>query len=265
MNVIDRNNIVIKGSGTTPMVLAHGFGCDQHMWRFIVPAFESSHKIVLFDHVGAGKSDLSAYSFEKYDDLAGYAQDIVEIAEALELTDIVFVGHSVSSVIGMIAANLAPELFSRLILVAPSPSYINDGDYIGGFTSSQIDELLDALDNNHLGWSLTMAPIIMGNPDRKELSEELANSFCRTDPTIAKHFARTTFLTDGRDILKTVKVPSLILQCANDVIAPIEVGQYMKAMIPNSELVILDATGHCPNLSAPDETIEAIKSFLNNG
>ena len=245
------------------MMFAHGFGCDQNMWRYVTPAFEDTHRIVLFDHVGAGASDLKAYSREKYDSLEGYADDIIEIARELELTDIIFVGHSVSAVMGIMAAGKAPELFKSLILVGPSPSYINEGDYIGGFTRSQIDELLVSLDQNHLGWSMAMAPVIMGNPERKELGEELANSFCRTDPEIAKHFARTTFLTDKRSILPDSTIPSLILQCSHDVIAPVEVGEYMHRNMPNSRLIVMKATGHCPNLSAPDETIAVMRDYLN--
>ena len=263
MNVIQRNNVVIRGNGERVMMFAHGFGCDQNMWRYVVPAFEGTYKIVLFDHVGAGLSDLASYSHEKYGKLEGYANDIIEILRYLELREVVFVGHSVSAVMGIIASAKAPELFKQLILVGPSPSYINDGDYVGGFTKVQIDELLESLDNNHLGWSMAMAPVIMGNPDRKELGEELANSFCRTDPDIAKHFARTTFLTDKRDVIRDVKTPSLILQCSNDVIAPREVGEYMHKNMPNSKIVFMEATGHCPNLSAPEETIAAIKDYLN--
>jgi sigma-B regulation protein RsbQ len=264
MNVIQRNNVVISGSGESVMLFAHGFGCDQNMWRHITPAFQSLYKIVLFDHVGAGRSDLTAYSPEKYATLNGYADDIIEIIRELDLKEIVFVGHSVSAVMGIIAAAKAPELFKRLILVAPSPSYINDGDYVGGFTKTQIEELLESLDNNHLGWSMAMAPVIMGNPDRKELAEELVNSFCRTDPDIAKHFARTTFLTDERATLTKSNIPALILQCADDIIAPREVGEYMHRQMQHSQIVFMKATGHCPNLSAPEETVAAIKEYLNN-
>ncbi|GGE41900.1 sigma-B regulation protein RsbQ [Pedobacter psychrotolerans] len=264
MSIIKRNNVTIRGTGDQVMMFAHGFGCDQHMWRYIVPAFEDDYKVVMFDHVGAGNSDLSAYNYEKYDHLDGYAADIVEIATALQLQDIIFVGHSVSAIIGLMAAEIAPKIFKSLILVAPSPCYINDEGYTGGFKKDEIDELLESLNSNHLGWSMAMGPVIMGNSDRKELAEELSNSFCKTDPEIAKHFARTTFLTDKRHILPHVKLPSLILQCSNDVIAPIEVGEYMHQNMPNSTLVIMNATGHCPNLSAPDETTAAIKAFLLN-
>ncbi|MDQ8140419.1 alpha/beta hydrolase [Chryseobacterium sp. CFS15] len=264
MSAIKRNNVVINGNGENVIMFAHGFGCDQNMWRYVYPAFQNNYTTVLFDHVGAGNSDLSAYSFQKYDELEGYAEDIIEIAKELNIKDAVFVGHSVSAIMGLIAANKAPDIFKSLILIGPSPSYINQGDYIGGFSSSEIDELLESMNNNHLGWSMAMAPVIMGNPEREELGKELANSFCKTDPEIAKHFAKTTFLTDKRDILQHTKVPVLILQCSNDIIAPLEVGHYMHKQIENSKLVVMKATGHCPNLSAPEETIAAIRSFLND-
>lgn len=264
LSAIKRNNVVVSGNGENVMMFAHGFGCDQNMWRYVYPAFQDNYKIVLFDHVGAGNSDLSAYSFKKYDKLEGYAEDIVEIARELNLKNAIFVGHSVSAVMGIIAADMAPDIFKSLILISPSPSYINQEDYVGGFTKSEIDELLESLNNNHLGWSMAMAPVIMGNPEREELGNELANSFCKTDPEIAKHFAKTTFLTDKRDILQHTKIPVLILQCSSDVIAPIEVGHFMHNQITDSQLVVMKATGHCPNLSAPEETISAISNFLND-
>lgn len=262
MNAVQQNNVIIKGQGTEVMLFAHGFGCDQNMWRFVTPAFENDYKVVLFDHVGAGNSDLSAYSSEKYSQLDGYAADIVNICEELGLENVIFVGHSVSSIIGMIASLKSPNIFKSLIMVSPSPSYINDGDYVGGFTREQITELMDSLDNNHLGWSMTMAPVIMANPERGELAEELSNSFCRTNPDIAKEFARTTFFSDKRDLLPKVCIPALILQCSDDVIAPEEVGIYMHKHIKDSQFVLMEATGHCPNLSAPEETIAAMKAFL---
>ncbi|YCM43144.1 alpha/beta hydrolase [Verrucomicrobiaceae bacterium 227] len=263
MTIARRNNVVVKGNdGQAAMLFAHGFGCDQNMWRLVTPAFEDKYQVVLFDHVGAGNSDLSAYSTEKYGELEGYAADIVEIGEELGLKDAVFVGHSVSAMIGVIAAGMAPGMFRSLILVGPSPCYIDDEGYRGGFSRAEIDELLESLDSNHFGWSMSMAPVIMGNPDRQELGGELAESFCRTDPEIAKHFARTTFLSDYRGILGTTDLPALILQCSDDVIAPLEVGDYVHSKMKNSTLVVMKATGHCPNLSAPDETIAAIKSFL---
>ncbi|MCJ8155088.1 alpha/beta hydrolase [Chryseobacterium sp. SSA4.19] len=263
MSILKRNNVVVGGTGDTVMMFAHGFGCDQNMWRYIYPDFQDRYTTVLFDHVGSGNSDLSAYSFQKYDRLEGYAEDIVEIATELKIKNGIFVGHSVSSIMGIMAAGMAPDIFKTLILVSPSPSYINQNDYIGGFSKPEIDELLESMNNNHLGWSMSIAPVIMGNPERKELQDELANSFCKTDPEIAKHFARTTFLTDKRGILPYTNVPVLILQCSSDVIAPVEVGQYMHNHMPDSKLVIMNATGHCPNLSAPEETILAMNNYLH--
>lgn len=264
MNILERNNVVVKGSGKarTTLLFAHGFGCDQNMWRYVAPAFEDRFRIVLFDHVGAGGSDLAAFDASKYATLDGYAKDVLDIISALELDDVVFVGHSVSAMIGILAANRKPDVFRSLVLVGPSPSYIDEDGYTGGFTRMQIEELLESLDSNHMGWSMTIAPVIMGNPDREELAEELSASFCRTNPEIAKAFARTTFLSDSRDTLPLVTIPTLILQCSDDVIAPEEVGRYVHASIPGSTLVIMDATGHCPNLSAPAETIAAIEAFL---
>ena len=257
-----RNNVNIFGSGTQPMMFAHGFGCDQSMWRFITPAFEQDYKIVLFDHVGFGRSDLEAFSESKYQSLQAYADDILEICEELNLNQVIFVGHSVSSIIGVLAAIKAPGRFQKLVLVGPSPRYINDENYVGGFTEQDIEGLLDFLDSNYLGWSSTMAPIIIANPERPELAEELTNSFCRTDPEIAKNFARLTFLSDNRLDLQKVNIPSLVLQCSEDVIAPTSVGEYVHQQLKNSQMILMKATGHCPNLSHPEETIEAIKHFL---
>ncbi len=244
------------------MLFAHGFGCDQQMWRLVTPAFEDDHRVVLFDHVGAGGSDQSAYDRRRYDSLDGYAEDVLEICRELDLKRVIFVGHSVSAMIGVLAATREPDRFEKLILVGPSPRYLDDGDYGGGFSRADIEELLDSLESNYLGWSSVMAPVIMGNPDRPELGEELTNSFCRSDPEIAAHFARVTFLSDNRADLANVKVPTLVLQCSEDAIAPRAVGEYVHAQIPGSRLLVLDATGHCPNLSAPAETIAAIRSFL---
>ena len=262
MSILQRHNVVVSGCGLRAMVFAHGFGCDQAMWRYVAPAFADRYRVILFDHVGAGGSDLSAYDPEKYASLDGYAADVVALCRELDVRGGVFVGHSVSAMIGVLAARKAPELFDDLVLIGPSPRYIDDNDYVGGFSEAQIHELLDFLDSNHLGWSRAMAPAIMGNPDRPELGEELTNSFCRTDPEIAKRFARTTFLSDNRDDLAGVAARSLILQCSEDVIAPMEVGKYVHRHLPGSRLVILQATGHCPNLSAPEETIAAMEAFL---
>ncbi len=260
----NRNNVRVLGRGQQPMMFAHGFGCDQNMWRLVVPAFEPSHRVVVFDHVGAGQSDASAYDRNKYSTLDGYATDVLEICHELQLRDVIFVGHSVSAMIGVLAATHAPELFRALILVGPSPRYIDDADYIGGFSRQDIEGLLSALDSNYLGWSSSMAPVIMGNRDRPELGAGLTNSFCRADPEIAAHFARVTFFSDNRQDLGQVRTPTLILQCSDDVIAPYAVGEYVHRHIPASQLVVMEATGHCPNLSAPEETIGAIRAFLRS-
>ena len=263
MDVVARNNVTVSGrEDGQPMLFAHGFGCDQNMWRHVAPEFADEYRIVLFDHVGAGGSDLAAYEPGRYASLDGYADDVLEICAELGLERVVFVGHSVSAMIGVLAAKREPERFERLILIGPSPRYVDEGDYVGGFSAEDIDGLLESLESNFLGWSGQMAPVIVGNPDRPELGEELTNSFCRTDPEIAKQFARVTFLSDNRADLPGVQTRSLILQCSDDVIAPRAVGEYVHARMPHSELMLLEATGHCPNLSAPDETIAAIRAFL---
>ena len=258
----NQNNVRVTGTRGQPMLFAHGFGCDQGMWRHVAPAFEADHRVVLFDNMGAGDSDLSAYSRSKYSTLAGYAEDVLAICRTHDLHDVVFVGHSVSAMIGVLAAIEEPERFRQLILVAPSPRYINEGDYTGGFTKQDISDLLDLLDSNYMAWSSMMAPTIMGNPERPELGEELKNSFCRTDPEVARQFARVTFLSDNRADLAKVRVPSVILQCSHDAIAPDVVGEYVHRHIAGSRLIKLAASGHCPNLSAPEETIRAIRRFL---
>ena len=263
MSVIARNRVRVSGvDDGRPMVFAHGFGCDQEMWRLVVPDFEVDHRVVLFDHVGCGASDLSAYDRDKYGSLRGYAADVVEICRELALDDVVFVGHSVSAMIGVLAAAGAPELFGALVMVGPNPRYVDDGDYTGGFSREDIAALLESLDSNHLGWSAALAPVVMGNPDRPELTAELTNSFCRTDPDIARQFARVTFLSDNRADLPGVRVPTLVLQCSEDVIAPETVGRYVHESIPGSTFTKLAATGHCPNLSAPEETVAAIRAFV---
>jgi sigma-B regulation protein RsbQ len=262
VTVVDRNRVRISGVPTgRPLLFAHGFGCDQSMWRLVAPAFESDHRVVLFDHVGAGGSDLSAYDPARYGSLRGYADDVVQICRELDLTDVVLVGHSVSAMIGVLAVRAAPELFGALVMVGPNPRYVDDGDYTGGFTRADIAGLLDSLDANHLGWSAAMAPVIMG-PGQPELTEELTNSFCRTDPGIARQFARVTFLSDNRADLPAVTVPTLVLQCSEDAIAPEAVGRFVHAQLPDSTFTQLAATGHCPHLSAPEETVAAIRAWL---
>jgi sigma-B regulation protein RsbQ len=265
-SLLRRNNVSITGKpGARPMVFAHGYGCDQNMWRFLAPAFTENHCTVLFDHVGFGRSDLAAYDRERYATLHGFAEDVVELLDAFDLNDVVFVGHSVSAMIGALAAIRAPARFGRLVMIGPSPRYVNEPGYHGGFERTDIEGLLDLLDSNHLGWSAQMAPVIMGNPERPELAQELTNSFCRTDPEVARHFARVTFLSDNRADLPQVPVRSQVLQCSQDVIAPDAVGDYVHRHLPDSRLVRLRATGHCPNLSAPAECIAAIRGFLAEG
>lgn len=262
MSVFERNNIQINGSGDRAMVFAHGFGCDQNMWRFVEPSFRDRFRTVLFDHVGHGRSDIGAYNRAKYAGLEGYAEDIVEIGRELDIENGVFVGHSVSAMIGGLASIAAPGMFGDIVMVGPSPRYIDDADYRGGFTREQIEELLESLADNHMGWSAAMAPAIMGNPDRPELADELTNSFCRTDPEIAKQFARATFLSDNRSDLAKIPARTLVLQCSDDIIAAEAVGEYVQREIPDSEIVYLKAAGHCPNLSAPGEVISAMRQFV---
>ncbi|MFD9551695.1 alpha/beta fold hydrolase [Nocardia salmonicida] len=264
MSVRTKNNVVVVGAQDGPTVLlAHGFGCDQNMWRLVVPGLVERFRVVLFDHVGAGRSDTAAWSAQRYASLDGYAGDIVEICTELDLTEVVVVGHSVSAMIAVLAVNQAPERFAKLVLLTPSPRYIDDGDYRGGFSRADIDELLASLDANYLGWSAAMAPVIMGNPERPELGAELTESFCRADPKIAQVFAKATFLSDNRADLCKVKVPTLVIQTAQDAIAPREVGQFVHEQIPGSELVTLDATGHCPQLSAPEATVAVIAAYAS--
>jgi len=247
------------------MLFAHGFGCDQNMWRRITPAFEKDYKIIVFDYVGSGRSDLAAYVPAKYRNLQGYADDILEICETLQLKDIVFVGHSVSSMIGLLAANKAPELFARLIFVGPSARYIDDDGYIGGFARKDIEDLLETMDKNYIGWANFLGPAIMKNEDRPELARELTDSFCSTDPVIARQFAEVTFYADNRKDLVFLRVPSLILQCTDDIIAPLAVGEYLHRQLPRSTLAVMKATGHCPHVSAPEETTRLIRSYLTAG
>jgi sigma-B regulation protein RsbQ len=262
-DILSRNNVKVFGRGSQPMMFAHGFGCDQNMWRMVTPAFEDDYRIVLFDYVGSGKSDLSAYDPERYSRLDGYAEDILDICHALDLENIILVGHSVSSMVAVLAANREPERFERLVLIGPSPRYINDlPEYVGGFERGDIEGLLEMMDRNYIGWANFLAPAIIKNPERPELGEELTESFCSTDPVIARRFAEATFFADNRDDLLQVRVPALILQCAEDMIAPTEVGEYVHRQLRGSTLRMMEATGHCPHMSHPEETIQAIKEYL---
>jgi sigma-B regulation protein RsbQ len=262
MNIIERNNVTIHGKGSQAMMFAHGYGCDQTIWRLVAPAFFDDYEVILFDHVGAGKSDTSKYNRSKYSTLQGYADDIVELGQRLEVHGGIFVGHSVSCMIGLLAAIKDPQLFERLIMIGPSPCYFNENDYQGGFSYEAIGDMLQLVESNYDTWARSMAPFIMGNLDRLELATELTETFCRNKPEIAKHFAHVTFLSDNRRDLPQLTVPSLIMQCAEDRIAPECVGRYLHRMMPHSTLRILKATGHCPHLSAPTETIAVMRDYL---
>jgi sigma-B regulation protein RsbQ len=265
-DVLKRNNVRVLGHGEQPMLFAHGFGCDQNMWRYLTPAFEDDYEVVLFDYVGSGRSDVAAYDKSRYSSLDGYSADVLDIIHALDLRDVIFVGHSVSSMIGVLAANKEPERFDRLILIGPSPRYINEDDpaYVGGFNRSDIDGLFEMMDKNFIGWANFLAPAIMKNPERPELGEELTGSFCSTDPVMARNFATATFYSDNRADLPNVQVPSLILQCSEDIVAPLEVGSYLNAAMPGSTLRNMKATGHCPHMSHPEETIALMKDYLQS-
>ncbi len=265
-DILKRNNVKVSGRGTRPMLFAHGFGCDQNMWRFVAPAFEDDYRVVLFDYVGSGKSDLRAYDPQRYSTLEGYAQDVLDVCAALRLREVVFVGHSVSSVVGLLASIEEPRLFSRVVMVGPSPCYINDPPgYRGGFERADIEGLLELMERNYIGWANFLAPVVTKNPERPELARELEESFCSTDPRVARRFAEATFLSDNRGDLPRVSVPSLIMQCAEDAIAPAEVGEYLARHLPHSTLRVLEATGHCPHMSHPEETIRAIREYLAGG
>ena len=263
MSLARRNNVSVHGSGPATLLFAHGFGCDKNMWRLLAPVYAARYRVVLFDLVGSGGSELSAYDREKYATLDGYAADVNELVDEFAQGPTVFVGHSVSAMIGMLANIAAPSKFAAQIMIGPSPCYINDGDYVGGFTRKDIEGLLDTLDSNYLGWSSNMAPAIMGAPGQPELSTELTNSFCRTDPEIAKQFARVTFLSDVRAELPKLSAPTLIVQCHDDLIAPVAVGEYLQRVLPRSTLAVIDNVGHCPHLSAPSSCASAIDTFLS--
>ncbi len=262
MSVQHRNHVQVSGTGAATMFFAHGFGCDQNMWRLLEPTYAKRYRTVMFDHVGSGQSDLTAFDKDKYGSLQGYADDVLEVVREFGEGPALFVGHSVSAMIGMLANLKDPSRFAAQIMIGPSPCYINDGDYVGGFTRKDIDSLLETLESNYLGWSSNMAPTIMGAPDQPELGVELTNSFCRTDPEIAKHFARVTFLSDVRSELRKLTTPTLIVQCSDDFIAPLTVGEYLRSALPRSTLSVIENVGHCPHLSSPSRSANAIDDFL---
>jgi sigma-B regulation protein RsbQ len=264
--IVRRNNVAFAGRSDAPVMLfAHGFGCDQNMWRFVAPAFASTHRLVLFDYVGCGHSDMAAFSPARYASLDGYAQDVLEICDALDLRDAVFVGHSVSAMIGLLAGLREPARFSRHVMIAPSPHYINDASYVGGFERKDIEDLLSLMDHNYIGWASFLAPVVMANANGPELVDELQASFCSTDPVAARAFARATFFADNRADLPRNEVPSLVIQVRDDAIAPMAVGEYMRTKLRGSEMVVIDATGHCPHMSHPELTLEAMRPFVERG
>jgi sigma-B regulation protein RsbQ len=263
MNLRQRHQVTVAGTGPATMVFAHGFGCDQNMWRLMAPSYEDRFRTIRYDLMGSGRSELSGYDMDRYSTLQAHADDLVDIVREFAEGPAVIVGHSVSAMIGLLAGIKAPELFQAHVMLGPSPCYIDDDQgYVGGFSRADIDSLLETMEGNYLGWSSTMAPAIMGAPDRPELAEELTNSFCRTDPDIAAHFAKVTFLSDNRADLPKLKAPALILQSSDDLIAPLAVGEYMAREMPNATLRVIRNVGHCPHLSAPCESMEAIDAFL---
>lgn len=262
--VIERNNVKVIGQGEKTIVFGHGFGCDQSMWRYITPAFEDKYKIVLFDYVGSGNSDLSAYQSEKYQSLQGYMQDVLDVIESMELKDVVFIGHSISSMIGMLASIERPDYFDKLIMIGPSACYLNDKNgYRGGFEQSDITELLDMMEMNFVGWASYLAPIAMNHPENPMLSKDLERSFISGDPVIAREFAEVTFLSDHRGDLAKVTVPTLIMQCSEDSIVPIEAGEFLHRHLTNSTFLLMEAKGHYPHISHPEETIRCMQEYLH--
>jgi sigma-B regulation protein RsbQ len=263
MNPLQRSNVAIQGRGSRPLVFAHGFGCDQTMWRFVAPAFEHSHRVVLFDHVGCGRSDLSAFDEQRHASLEGWAKDLVDILEAADLRDAVIVGHSVSSMIGLLASNAAPERVSGLVMLAPSPRYLNDPPvYEGGFERSDVDALLDMIESNMLGWADFLAPMAMGEGQPAALVDELKHSLCSIDPYITRRFATATFLSDNRADLEHLRVPSLVVEMSHDAIAPAAVGRYLRQHLPQARFATIQGNGHCPHMTHPAETIELLRGFL---
>ena len=263
VDVLARNGVTVHGDpAAAPIVFGPGYGTSQNMWRLVAPQFAADHRVVRFDHVGSGDSDVSAYDRRKYDTLRGYAADLLEILRSLDLHDVVFVGHSVSAMIGALAAIEEPERFAKLIMLGPSPRYLNDEGYVGGFERADVDALLDALEVDHVSWAAQMAPALMQNAERPELAVELAESMARTNTKVAQHFARVTFLSDMRRYLKNISTPTLILQSTDDLIAPLEVGEYLHEHIAGSELVVLSAAGHYAHLSDPAEIERQIRRCL---
>jgi sigma-B regulation protein RsbQ len=260
--LIKRNNIHLSGTGGKVLFFLHGFGCSQLMWRYIVPSFEKEYTIILIDLVGCGASDETAYDFNKYNTLDGYANDILEICNDLSLKEVILIGHSVSAMIATLAVNKQPAVFNKLIMLCPSPRYINDENYEGGFQQTDIDEMVKLLNQYYLGWAANIAPVIVGNNSQPNVTKELSDSFCNNNPEIASHFAKVAFMGDNRNDIKNIKTETLIIQSANDHIAPLQVGNYLHQNIPFSKFVVIDTVGHTPHLCNPNLVIESIRNFI---
>ena len=264
MDTLRRNNVHVSGPAAPVLLYAHGFGCTQQMWSRITPAFETSHRQVLFDYVGSGESDRSAFNESRYGQLQGYAQDVIDVCDALGLREgITFVGHSVSCSIGMLASIARPRLFERLVLVGPSPCFLNEPpDYFGGFEKADLEGLLSLMDQNYMGWAQYLAPVVAGAGGAEPVATQLSTSFCSTDPAVARVFASATFFADNRADLPRVQVPSLILQHRKDALAPLGVGEYLHQHLQGSTLKVLDVDGHCGHMSHPDLVVEAMRQYL---
>lgn len=261
--IIARNNVKIFGEGEQTLLLAHGFGCDQNMWRFVKSDLGKKYRLVLFDYVGSGKSDLASFSSEKYSALDGYAENIIDVCRALNLEKVTIVGHSVSSMIGLIASIDSPQYFANMVMICPSPCFLNfPPNYFGGFERKDLEELIDLMDKNYIGWANYLAPLVMGSNNSPELIGEMSGSFCSTDPIIARVFAEATFFSDHRDILPKAKHPALVLQSRVDALASPSVGEYVQNNLPNSKMEIIDAEGHCLHMTCPEKIVQQIIDFV---
>lgn len=266
--ILERNMVVVSGSAEArPLVFVHGFGCDQSMWRQVAPKFVDDFRVVTYDLTGMGQSDLSAYDTRRYADLDAHVEDLLALLEELALENAVLVGHSIGATIALLAANRVPERVAKLVLVSPTPCFLEDAanDYHGGFSSQDLAELVAFLDENHLGWSAHMAPTISGQPAGEPAAEELTKSFCRTDPAIAQHFGRVTFFADQRAAFEAAARPALILHCDNDALVPMQVAEWMRDRMPGATLKVLNATGHCPHMTVPFDVVVATREFVGHG
>lgn len=262
--ILKRNNVNIIGKGEKTIVFGHGLACDQKIWDTILPYFEEDYQIVLYDYVGSGDSDFSAFDTERYSTMHGYAKDLLEILEAIDVGEVIFVGHSVSAMIGILASIEKPEYFENLILIGSSPRYLNEHpNYHGGYDESDIEELITMMEMNFSGWATLAAANFMNNPDRPLLTEQLIEVYNEEDPAMMKSFAEVVFLSDHRQDLPEVTIPSLIMQCSEDSIVPLESAEYLHKHLKNSKLIVMEATGHYPQISYPEETVNTILEYIN--